>query len=271
MGLLRWYCYDGVLEEIEGDLYESLQEEARVHGAKVARRRYLLRVIQFIKPFTLKRNPKQLNLNTFPMVKNNIIIAYRSLVKKMGYTLVNIFGLSVGLACCLMIMIYVDHETSYDEFQNSDVYRIVLNRKYPDREANYTIVPHSVAPQLVEDFPFIVAHGSIQPPFGTTTVRYEDKFFDEPYFTLGDSALLDVIKFEFIIGDPNTALRDVNTIVISESTAKKYFKDEDPLNKSLETNFGNWSVVGVFKDYPEKSHFRADLIAEFWTATRMRF
>ncbi|MEM8896303.1 MAG: ABC transporter permease, partial [Bacteroidota bacterium] len=263
--LLQWYCNDALLEEIEGDLYEALQEDNYRHGRRIALRKYAWRVIQFIKPFTLKRDILPIHSNTFPMVKNNIIIAYRSLVKKMGYTLVNIFGLSVGLACCMMILIYVDHETSYDDFQYDDVYRIALNRKYPDREVNYTVMPHSIPPQLVEDFPFIEAQGRLIPPFGNTTVRYEDQFYDEPQFALGDSTLFDVVKFDFITGDPKTALRDINTIVISESIAKKYFKGADPIGKNLETNAGNWAVTGVFKDYPEKSHFRADLIGAMHT------
>ncbi len=199
------------------------------------------------------------------MVKNNIIIAYRSLVKKMGYTLVNIFGLSIGLACCMMILIYVDHETSYDDFQYEDVYRIALNRKYPDREVNYTVMPHSIPPQMVEDFPYVVQQGRLIPPFGNTTVRYEDQFYDEEFFALADSTFFEVVKFDFVMGDPTTALRDNNTVVISETIAKKYFKGDDPMGKSLETNNGNWAVTGVFKDYPEKSHFRAELIGSMQT------
>lgn len=199
------------------------------------------------------------------MVKNNIIIAYRSLVKKMGYTLVNIFGLSIGLACCMMILIYVDHETSYDAFQDEDVYRIALNRKYPDREVNYTVMPHSIPPQLAEDFPYVEQQGRLIPPFGNTTVRYEDQFYDEEFFSFADSTLFDVVKFDFVMGDPTTALKDNNTVVVSESIATKYFKGDDPMGKTLETNNGNWTVTGVFRDYPQKSHFRADLIGSMQT------
>lgn len=199
------------------------------------------------------------------MVKNNIIIAYRSLVKKMGYTLVNIFGLSIGLGCCMMILIYVDHETSYDDFQDEDVYRIALNRKYPDREVNYTVMPHSIPPQMVEDFSYIEAQGRLIPPFGNTTVRYEDQFYDEEFFALADSTFFEVVKFDFVMGDPTTALRDNNTVVISESIAEKYFKGDDPMGKTLETNAGNWAVTGVYKDYPQKSHFKAELIGSMQT------
>ena len=260
--LLRWYCNAAVLEEIEGDLYEAYLEDCESHGINIARRRYTWRVIQFIKPFTLKRD---IHSKNFPMVKNYIIIAYRSLIKKMGYTLVNVFGLSIGLACCMMILIYVDHETSYDDFQSEDVYRVALNRKYPDREVNYTVMPHSIPPQLVEDFPYVVQQGRLVPPFGNTTVRYEDQFYDEPYFAMADSTFFEVVRFDFTMGDPQTALRDNNTVVISESIAKKYFKGADPMGKTLTTNNGNWTVTGVFADYPEKSHFRADLIGAMQT------
>ncbi|MEQ9298037.1 MAG: ABC transporter permease [Cyclobacteriaceae bacterium] len=260
--LLQWYCNTALLEEIEGDLYEAFLDDYERHGLKIAQRKYSWRVIQFIKPFTLKRD---IHSNNFPMVKNNIIIAYRSLVKKMGYTLVNIFGLSIGLACCMMILIYVDHETSYDAFQDEDVYRIALNRKYPDREVNYTVMPHSIPPQLAEDFPYVEQQGRLIPPFGNTTVRYEDQFYDEEFFSFADSTLFDVVKFDFVMGDPTTALKDNNTVVVSESIATKYFKGDDPMGKTLETNNGNWTVTGVFRDYPQKSHFRADLIGSMQT------
>ena len=204
------------------------------------------------------------------MLKNNFLIAYRNLFKKAGYSAINVFGLSVGMACSLLIAIYVSHELAYDQFQKEDTYRLALNRIYPDRQIGYTIIPPSIGPQMVLDFPEVEQQTRVLPPFGTTVFRYEDKFFNESFFVLADSTVFDVINIPLIEGDPKTALKEQNTIVITESTAKKYFGDEDPIGKTLETPQNNYMVTAIAKDYPENSHFKFDLIASLYTLDFIR-
>ena len=85
------------------------------------------------------------------MLKNFILSSIRSLRKKLGFTLVNIIGLALGMATCLVIYLYVDREVSYDDFQKDNVYRIALNRVYPERQVSYTFIPHSISPQNTSD------------------------------------------------------------------------------------------------------------------------
>ena len=269
--LLHWYCDPDLVEEIDGDLLETFEENTLNGGLRKARIIYALNVIRFIQPFTLKKKKEHLTPNHFAMLKNYIVVAYRSLVKKIGFSLINIFGLSVGITCCLLIMMYVQYETSYDNFhENGDnIYRIALDRIYPDREVSYAVIPHSYPPQMVADFPEVINSTAMFSSRGvfSITFRYQDKFFDENNVAFADSTFFDLLTAEFVAGDPATALDGPNKLVLTESTAKKYFGDEDPMGKSLTTTVfnngqpANWMVTGITKDYPKNSHMTFDLIA----------
>lgn len=197
------------------------------------------------------------------MIKNYIRIAYRTLVKKPAFSLVNILGLAIGFTCCLLIMLFVQYERSYDDFQedHENIYRFGLNRIYPGRSTEYAVIPHSIGPQLVVDFPEVIQQARIQPPFGSVVFRNGDRFFDEQRLILADSTLFDVLSIPLKSGDKETALDKPNSLVITESTAKRYFGNEDPLGKVLETNFGKFDITGIAYDYPENSHVEFDLIA----------
>lgn len=257
---LRWFCSEERIEEIEGDLYESYLKELKKSGVRKANLIYLINVILFLKPFAVKNNHR---FNSFAMLKNYILIAFRSLKKKAGYSLVNIAGLSIGLACCLIILMYVKHEISYEDFQENteNTYRMALNRVYPGRSVDFAVIPHSIGPQLHEDFPEIKNITRIIPARGTQVYRYKDKFFDEDKVIFADSTIFDIFTIPLISGSPKGALNKQNSIVLSESTAKKYFGLEDPIGKTLETNRASFLVTAVAKDYPKNSHLEFDIIA----------
>ncbi len=268
--LLHWYCDSELVEEIDGDLFETFKKTQENKGLFRARLIYTLNVILFIRPFTLKKKTEQLTPNHFAMLKNYVLVAYRSLIRKIGFSLINIFGLSVGITCCLLISMYVQYETSYDNFhENGDnIYRIVLDRIYPDREVSYAVIPHSYPPQLVTDYPEVTDATMFFSTRGgfSVTFRHEDKFFDEGNVLFADSNFFNLITAELIAGDPKEALRGPNKLVLTETTAKKYFGSEDPIGKSLSTNFlGNgqqttWLITAVAKDFPENSHLTFDMI-----------
>lgn len=263
---LRWYCDERYLEEIEGDLMETFKETRSLEGPGKANQRYVKDVFRFFRFNRFKHINNPFVNNSNGMFKNNLIVAYRNLIKKKAYSAINILGLSVGIACCTLIAMYVNHELGYDKFQNEDVYRIGLNRIYPDRETGYTIIPHSIGPQMVIDFPEVEAQARVLPPIGTSIFRFEDKSFNEPYFLMADSNVFEVIDLPLIEGNPANALTEKNTIILSETTAKKYFGNDDPIGKTLESPFGNFMVTAIAKDYPDNSHFKFDIIASIQSA-----
>lgn len=195
------------------------------------------------------------------MFKNLIISALRSLKKKPAFSVINIVGLAIGMATCLTILLYVNHETSFDEFQKDNVYRVALNRVYPEREVDFTVIPHSIGPQMVKDFPEVKNQARFFKPNNVATFQYEDKTLTEEHFVIGDSTIFSLMSIELIEGDVKSALVEENSIVLTESTAKKFFGDEPAIGKLLGVQGGNsLEVTAIAADYPDKSHFEFGVI-----------
>ena len=190
------------------------------------------------------------------MLKNLIVSAFRSLRKKPVFSAINILGLAIGMSTCLTILLYVNHETSFDDFQKSNVYRLALNRVYPERSVDFAVIPHSVGPQMVIDFPEVVDQARFFKPNNASAFQYEDKSLTEEHLVISDSNIFSLMSIKLIEGDPQTALVNDNSIVLSESTAKRFFGDEPAVGKILGIPGGNSvEVTGVAEDYPSNSHF----------------
>ena len=200
------------------------------------------------------------------MIKNYLKIALRNFQKHKGYSFLNIAGFSIGMACCLLILIYIRHELSYDRFHKDGdrVYRIVQDIR--NQTANRIFAPISpmVAPTLKADYPQ-VEYAARAIPTSARLVRREGTFFYEDRFMYADQELLDVLTFQFIQGNPQEALTRPNTLVISQRIAHKYFGNVDPLGKTLEINQLQYEITGVVADSPENTHIRYDLIASLKT------
>ena len=204
------------------------------------------------------------------MLQNYIKIAFRSLLKSKIYSLINILGLTVGIASCLLILLHVEDDLSYDTFhKDSDrIYKMVLERKYPDHVTNYAITPHTFTDVMVTDFPEVTFTTRIFGGGGNNPimVRYvnensEEKAFEETRFIAADSTFFDMFSIKLLQGDKNTALAGNQSMVITEDMALKYFGDQDPLNKTLTTDFGDFIVMGVCENVPNNSHFEFDFLA----------
>ena len=198
------------------------------------------------------------------MFKNYLKTAYRSLLKNKIYTLISILGLSVGIVCCLFIAMYVRFESSYDHFfEDSDrIYRISLERIYPERVRNFASSPVTIAPVLIDNYPEVEAATRIHRLFFNpeVPVQVEGESFVETRYYFADSLFFKVFEFEFLEGSPQTALNGANKVVLSDKTAARYFGDEPALGKTFKQDTVNYVVSGVIKDLPENSHMNFDLI-----------
>lgn len=196
------------------------------------------------------------------MIKNFFKIALRNLLKYKAYSFINIAGLAIGIACCLLILLFVNDELSYDKFhKNSEnIYRVTLDSRIGNNDFKGAVSPAPMSEALVKDFPQVKASARMR-NFGFPVFRYEDKVYSEEKVFWCDSTIFDVLTFEFVKGDPKTALNKPNSLVLTEKMAKKYFGDEDPMGKSINSdNRVDNIVTGVVKEYPENSHFHFDFL-----------
>ncbi len=204
------------------------------------------------------------------MIKNYLKIAIRSLKKQKEYAVINITGLSIGMAVCMLITLFVTDELSYDNFhKNGDnIYRMALERMYPDHSTFYAVIPHSFAEVLPVDYAEVEATCRVNVNNANIVVRYEDKngnekVFEESNFYHADSNFYSFFSYNLINGNKEEALLKPASLTISSTAAKKYFGNEDPIGKVLETDLGEYSVTGVFEDMPENSHIQCELLGSF--------
>ncbi|MFY0654905.1 MAG: ABC transporter permease [Cyclobacteriaceae bacterium] len=200
------------------------------------------------------------------MFKNYFKVAIRTLKKHKAFSIINISGLSIGLACCMLIAIYIKDELSYDRFhENADkIYRITREFKSPDGSTSLHLahLAPPFVPLLKVDFPEMETMTRFV-NFGGT-VRYEDKVFIEENIGWADNDIFKVFSFDFVKGNPENALTNPMSIVITEEVAMKYFDTTDVLGKMLKyRNMASLKVTGVIKKMPENSHFNLEMIADF--------
>ncbi len=207
------------------------------------------------------------------MLGNFIRIAVRNLIKQRVYTVINMVGLAVSITACLLIVLYVQYETSYDKFLPGadQIYKLGLERKYPNYSTFYAAVPHSYAATMQRDFPEVENSLHLLGPNQGVIINYETpekelKTFEEDNFYVTDSSFFSFFDIPLIKGDRKTALAVPNQVIMSRAMAEKYFNAEDPINKVLKGNFGEFKVSGVFEKFPDNSHLKFEFMASFNSA-----
>lgn len=197
------------------------------------------------------------------MLINYLKIAFRALINKKVYAIINVLGLSVGAAAALIIFLYVQGEVSYDRFlpESDQIYRVVEDRIYPDHLSHFAMIPSGFSNVIKEEIPEVLASTRlIGFPNFASVVKYQDNIFSEHYFFSADSNFFEIFPYQLLKGNSKDVLRHPNTIVLTASTADKYFSEEDPIGKMVEIDNVNHEVVGVMEDVPENSHMKFDAL-----------
>jgi putative ABC transport system permease protein len=203
------------------------------------------------------------------MINNYLKVASRNLLRQKGYSFINLFGLAVGMAGCLLILLYVQDELRYDRYpqQADQIYRLALEAQMPDRgQLTSATTPPPWAPALAADFPEVKSYVRFKTPLVSWLISHEpkDKRFNESGFYFADAGVFDMFSFKMIEGDPKTALQEPRTVVLTQTAAQRYFGEEDPLGKILRAdNTYDFRVTGVMQDVPRNSHIKFDILASF--------
>lgn len=202
------------------------------------------------------------------MIKNYLKIAFRSLIKQKIYSVINILGLATGIASCVLIVMFVTDEFSYDTFHQSGdrIYKLALERKYPNHSTYYAVVPHSFGDVIQKDFPAVETVVKVGGPFGNTGVRYKDargdeKVFEENFVMAADSNFFKVFHIRIVEGDVSTTLSKPTDVVLTRETATRYFGAIRPIGKSLRIFDRDYVVSAVCENVPENSHMKFDFLA----------
>lgn len=206
-------------------------------------------------------------LNLWTMIKNYLLVAFRNLTKNKGFSFINIFGLAIGMAACLLILQYVTFELSFDNFhaKKDRVFRVTQDRyergKLATQWAGGAFAEGNAFknnfPQ-VEDYLKIVSAGSILAINNDTKIVLDKSYFAGPSF-------FNIFSYPLISGDPKTALKEVNSAVITETVARKLFGTTNAVGKTFKFDLNLLKVTGVMKDYPDNTHFRSDLLISYST------
>lgn len=204
------------------------------------------------------------------MLLNYLKVALRNLMRHLSFSAINLIGLSVGLACCLSIYLFVQDELQYDRFvkKSGQIYRLVNQRSSEGKQNQFAVTPPAFGPALKANFPEVMQMTRLFALGNKPLVTYQDKKFFESDILLADSTFFDVFAYPLTRGNPKEVLLGANTLVISESMARKYFGNQDPLNKLL-TLGGPGSVpfrvTGVMKDLPAQSHLAVNAVGSLST------
>jgi putative ABC transport system permease protein len=204
----------------------------------------------------------------FIMFKNYLKIALRHIKRHKGYSFINIAGLAIGMTCCILILLYIQYELSYDRFHEDaqDIYRVAF--EIPDKLDMNASSFGLLAPALMRDFPEVLSATRIRKL--ESTVFYKNHAFTEKNFFLADPEFFDVFSFPVISGHPEKALSEPFSVLITRKTAEKYFGDEEPLGKTLLIdNKYDYKIAGILENPPLNSHFKFDFLASFITTERI--
>ncbi len=224
-----------------GDLEEEYQLWCRHRGERQARRWYWRQVVTSLPVFTL-----QSIYWGIVMLKHYLKIAFRTLSKQKGHSLINVAGLALGLAPCILALLFIQHELSVGRSHDKadQIYRVVLEQRLPDGESTISVTPPLWAQMLKDEFPEVLDATRFHP--GQPHVQYGSKRFVENKYAYADANVFDIFTIPLLQGNPETALVEPYSIVLTEAMARKYFGDEDPMGQTLEID--HWTFFGPDPD-----------------------
>jgi putative ABC transport system permease protein len=275
--MLAWFCPPALYEGIEGDLIEQFESDAKVAGEKVAQRRLARNVLRFFRPGIILRNRFSFQLIDTVMFSNYLIIAYRNVLKNKTFSAINIVGLAIGLASCLLIFQFVSFELSYDKFNEkfNRTYRITNDRFQNGKLIQHgTIMYPTIGPTMAKDYEEIEEHTRLMPG-GEMNVKVNDRLFRGEPCLFADEHFLSVFSFPLLAGQRANALKERYNVVITERTAKKYFEANDGdyaklIGKNLYWGLDQqpYTVTAVVQDVPPNSHIQFDVLVSYSTLIR---
>jgi putative ABC transport system permease protein len=256
--LSAWYD-DGYA--VYGDVYEEyfeiLESKGRIRAGLWLWRQGIWTALIFLSDLFIWR---------MIMFRNYLKVALRNIKKQKGYAFINISGLAIGLAACIMILLWVHDELSFDAYhENADrIYRLTIDATLGTR-MKAPVSPTPSGPAMVAEYPEVLQYVRLSRPNRSPVIVGDKEYFEENV-AFADNSIFEVFSFPFLRGDPETALKTPYTAVITEEIARKYFGDDEPIGKIIK--FGEnqeYAITGVVKTIPANSHFTFNILRSMET------
>lgn len=193
------------------------------------------------------------------MFRNLVKTAVRNILRDKGYSLINVLGLTIGITSAIFLLLYVLDELSYDRFHSNgdNIYRVITNITEVDDEFTWVVAQTPFGPTVKNKYPEVTEYVRFMNTGRPLFKKGDLRFYEERIFA-ADSAVFDVFTYDFVEGDPATALHEPNTMVLTEDLAKKYFGNESPLGETLDSENNSYKITGVIKNVPKNAHFSFD-------------
>lgn len=201
------------------------------------------------------------------MIKNYLKVAFRNLLRNKFYSILNISGLAIGIACCLLIVLFVTDELSYDKYYDNseNTYRLTMSGALNGSAFDLAVVGDVVGQTLMEDFPEVTNYVRFRQN-GSPFIRSGEDIFKEEKYVWADQSIIDIFSLKIVSGDVSSALTAPKSLIMSESAAKKYFGGEEAVGQLVEFRGAkDYRVTGVYKDIPSNTHFDFDVIGSLLT------
>jgi putative ABC transport system permease protein len=273
---LKWFCAPHLYESIQGDLEEEYGFQVKKVGERKANLYYWWEVLGFVKWKYIKRKSERYSSNhyfTIAMLRNYIKIAWRSLLKNSFYSMINCLGLAIGLAVGILILLWVQDELSFDRFnkQASNIYKLENRVGTGSSQQIWTSTVAPIANFAKAELPEVQDAVRLTYNGSYTLFKYKDKIFNEENTSFTDPSLFKIFDFELIKGNPAKPFPDDHSVILTETTAKRYFGDEDPIGKGVSATNTSFTVSGIVKDFPENSSIQRDMFLPISLSFKDRF
>jgi putative ABC transport system permease protein len=256
--LSAWYedgfaVYGDVCEEY----FEIKESKGRIHAKLWFWRQCLRTFPVFIRDLFIWR---------ILMLKNYLKVAFRNIKRQKGYAFINISGLAIGMAACIMILLWVHDELSFDtHHENADrIYRLTIDANL-GTQMKAPVSPTPAGPAMAKEYPEVLQFARLTRPNRSPVIVGDKEYFEENV-AFADNSIFEIFSFPFLEGNPETVLETAYSTVITEETAKKYFGNQNPIGKMIKFDGDKeFAVMGVVKDIPENSHFTFNILRSMET------
>ena len=251
---------------MQGDLREAFDGRASNLGKLSAIIWYWLQTCNMLVTYIKYRSRSK-----YDMSRDNLKIAWRNITKQKAYAFINMAGMTIGLACCLYILLYVRFELSFDRFHDKAdrIFRLVDSFESTTGKSDLATSSAPFAPNLKREFPEVEEAARIMMSWRHFIERDNQKFYED-HIVWADASLFRIFSFAMIEGESQTALREPNTVVVNETTAMKYFGTLDVLNQTLIIDGESYIITGIMEDIPSNSHIFASMFMSMSTLEQIQ-